>query len=58
MQSVLLATKLYIPPARGELIARLNEGLTHHLIVVSAPPGFGKTTLLSAWVRQHHLPTA
>ncbi len=64
MQNVFLATKLYIPTARGELIARprlitqLNEGLTRTLTVVSAPPGFGKTTLLSTWCRQYQVPTA
>jgi LuxR family maltose regulon positive regulatory protein len=54
----LLTTKLYIPPPRPEwvprprLLARLDAGLglAHRLILVSAPPGFGKTTLLSEWV--------
>ncbi len=52
----ILATKLYIPPQRPSavqrprLIARLNAGLHHRLTLVSAPAGFGKTTLVSAWV--------
>ena len=52
----LLATKLYIPPVRAELvprlrlIERLNEGLTRKLTLVSAPAGFGKTTLLNEWI--------
>jgi LuxR family maltose regulon positive regulatory protein len=52
----LLATKLYIPPARPTLIprprlaARLAEGLTRPLTLISAPAGFGKTTLVSEWI--------
>lgn len=52
----ILATKLYIPPQRANvvprprLIERLNEGLHHKLILVSAPAGFGKTTLVSEWI--------
>ncbi len=55
-QGPLLATKLYIPPVRPELVSRprlierLNAGLDRKLTLVSAPAGFGKTTLLSAWV--------
>jgi LuxR family transcriptional regulator, maltose regulon positive regulatory protein len=54
----LLRTKLYVPSgrlqvvARPRLIARLNEGLTRPLTLLSAPPGFGKTTLLREWVAQ------
>ncbi|MBM3128621.1 MAG: tetratricopeptide repeat protein [Chloroflexi bacterium] len=54
----ILATKLYIPSPRSKvvlrprLIARLNEGLRHKVILVSAPAGFGKTTLVSEWVNQ------
>jgi LuxR family transcriptional regulator, maltose regulon positive regulatory protein len=55
----LLTTKLYLPPrhprlvARPRLLALLSEGLTRPLTLVSAPAGFGKTTLLSEW---HHSP--
>ncbi|HWI66125.1 MAG TPA: hypothetical protein VNT75_30205, partial [Symbiobacteriaceae bacterium] len=51
----LLATKLYLPPTRPNLVprprltARLSEGLQRPLTLVSAPAGFGKTTLLSEW---------
>ena len=54
----LLTTKLYIPLPRPNLVPRprliqhLDEGLRrgHRLTLVSAPPGFGKTTLVSEWV--------
>ncbi|HEY6284098.1 MAG TPA: LuxR family transcriptional regulator, partial [Ktedonobacteraceae bacterium] len=52
----ILATKLYIPPlrpnvvSRPRLIERLNEGLHRKLTLIAAPAGFGKTTLVSAWV--------
>jgi LuxR family maltose regulon positive regulatory protein len=56
MTTPILATKLYIPPPRPSLvlrprlIERLNEGLRHKLTLISAPAGFGKTTLVSAWI--------
>jgi LuxR family maltose regulon positive regulatory protein len=52
----LLATKLFVPPARAHLVLRprlldrLEQGLQGKLTLISAPAGFGKTTLLSAWV--------
>ena len=55
MSKLLLNTKLYIPPIRPNLvprprlIERLNAGLHRKLILISAPAGFGKTTLLSEW---------
>jgi len=51
----LVTVKLYIPPPRPEwvprprLVERLNAGLDHKLTLVSAPAGFGKTTLLCEW---------
>jgi len=59
MATSLLQTKLYIPPPRPEqvprprLIERLNAGLHRKLILLSAPAGFGKTTLLSEWIASH-----
>jgi LuxR family maltose regulon positive regulatory protein len=56
MAMPLLRTKLYIPPPRPELVSRprlierLTAGLSRKLALVSAPAGFGKTTLLSEWV--------
>jgi LuxR family maltose regulon positive regulatory protein len=51
----LLETKFHIPPTRPELvkrprlIKRLTEGLHCKLTLISAPAGFGKTTLVSEW---------
>ena len=60
----LLHTKLYIPPLRPEqvprprLIERLNAGIHRKLTLVSAPAGFGKTTLVSEWVAGCRRPVA
>lgn len=37
---------------RPGLATRLAEGLDHALTLISAPAGFGKTTLVSAWHAQ------
>ena len=58
MFAQILATKLYAPPPGPQLIARprlterLNQGFQtdHKLTLIAAPPGFGKTTLLSEWI--------
>jgi LuxR family transcriptional regulator, maltose regulon positive regulatory protein len=58
MSVPILATKLYIPPpplkvvSRPRLIERLNEGLLRmpSVTLISAPVGYGKTTLVSEWV--------
>ncbi len=58
MPEPLLITKLYTPTLRSEivlrprLIERLNEGLSasRKLTLISAPAGFGKTTLVSEWI--------
>ena len=58
MPAPILAAKLYIPPhrpkviLRSHLIERLNEGLLSgsKLTLISAPAGFGKTTLVSEWL--------
>ena len=60
----LLSTNLFIPPTRPELvprprlIERLNAGLHRKLTLISAPAGFGKTTLVSEWVASCERPTA
>jgi LuxR family maltose regulon positive regulatory protein len=56
MPTPVIATKLFIPPLRpnavprSRLIARLNAGLHRRLTLISAPAGFGKTSLASAWI--------
>ncbi len=64
MTTPLLNTKL-MPPrlpaaviARPALLARLDEGMEKKLILVSAPTGFGKTTLVSSWLKERRLPSA
>ncbi len=66
MATSILATKLYIPPPRPKvvlrprLIERLNEGLpaSRKLTLISAPAGFGKTTLVSEWLAGSQRPVA
>jgi LuxR family maltose regulon positive regulatory protein len=64
MSSPILATKLYTPAPRPKLvlrprlIERLNEGLHRKLTLISAPAGFGKTTLASAWSGASERPAA
>lgn len=54
----LLVTKLYIPRLdtellpRPHLMERLNRAATQPLVVIAAPAGWGKTTLVDGWVRQ------
>jgi LuxR family maltose regulon positive regulatory protein len=51
-----LETKLYVPRSRRGLVLRprlterLDRGTTSKLVLVSAPAGFGKTTLLAEWL--------
>jgi len=66
MPAPILATKLYIPPPRPNivprprLVERLNEGLAagRKLTLISAPAGFGKTTLVSEWLADRKRPVA
>src|SRR5450756_2557664 len=56
MSTLVLATKLHIPPRRPKVVVRprlmerLNDGLHCRLTLISAPAGFGKTTLVSEWL--------
>ena len=68
MTTLILATKLYIPPPRPgivprpRLMERLNEGLatgrTPGVVLISATAGFGKTTLVSEWIDGCNRPAA
>ncbi|HLO18825.1 MAG TPA: AAA family ATPase, partial [Anaerolineales bacterium] len=57
MQISLLQTKLYIPAhptefvARPHLLEKLRKGLDRRLMLLAAPPGFGKTALIQEWIR-------
>ena len=56
MASPLLETKLYLPRRRGDrvprprLAERLDRGAAAGLTLLSAPAGFGKSTLLAEWL--------
>lgn len=62
--SPILTTKLFIPPLRPSFVSRprlfkpLNEGLKRRLTLLSAPAGYGKTSLLCEWIHHHRIPTA
>jgi LuxR family maltose regulon positive regulatory protein len=66
MPSPTLATKLYIPALRQKtvmrprLIEKLNDGLSsgRKLTLISAPAGFGKTTLVREWIVNCERPVA
>jgi len=64
MREVLLATKLHIPHSIAELVNRprlttaLAQGLHSTLTLVSAPAGFGKTTLVAAHLNNLRKPAA
>lgn len=58
MTTPVLVTKLFIPSARADLVQRhalverLNCDLDRKLTLISAPAGFGKTTLVSYWLEK------
>ena len=64
MFSPILNTKLFIPPRRMENIPRIRlynklEGNAGQgVIMISAPAGFGKTTLVSEWLHQQNTAAA
>lgn len=64
MVDALVETKLLQPRLRRDVVPRprldalLSRALDAPLTVVSAPPGFGKTTLLAAWLSTTGLPVA
>ncbi len=64
MSGDLLQTKLYVPRLRPSLVPRphliqkLNQGLHRKLTLISAPAGFGKTTLIAEWIAGGERPFA
>jgi LuxR family maltose regulon positive regulatory protein len=64
MSNLLLTTKLYPPQVRTgivqrpQLVMRLQEGLDKKLVLVSAPAGYGKTTLVCEWLASYRQPAA
>jgi LuxR family maltose regulon positive regulatory protein len=66
VSNILLATKIRKPPlrrdlvGRPQLIQRLNDGITQNnrLIIISAPAGYGKSTLVREWESQIDTPVA
>jgi LuxR family maltose regulon positive regulatory protein len=64
-EHLLLATKLAIPLTyrkkivpRPRLYSQLEAGIERPLTVITAPAGFGKTTLIGEWLRQCPIPVA
>ncbi len=69
MSGDLLRTKLYVPQRpldrqrhalvpRPRLVKKLDVGLDNRLTLISAPAGFGKTTLVSEWIADGKRPFA
>ncbi|NPV78551.1 MAG: AAA family ATPase [Anaerolineae bacterium] len=62
MLAPLIATKLHLPDVHADLIPRpqlhqqLEAGLQTPLILVSAPPGFGKSMLVASWLHARSSP--
>lgn len=60
----LLATKLYMPRARENLVVRprlhykLSENPDSRLVLITAPAGYGKTTLVTSWLAKQSKKTA
>ncbi|MCQ3980066.1 MAG: helix-turn-helix transcriptional regulator, partial [Anaerolineae bacterium] len=64
LNDTLLATKLHPPPLRRDFVPRqrltvkLNHILESKLTLITAPAGFGKTTLIREWVEPYGHPIA
>ena len=64
MAGPLLATKTHVPRRRAgqverdRLLERLDRAADAHVVLVSAPAGFGKTTLVTQWLAARPRPAA
>jgi LuxR family transcriptional regulator, maltose regulon positive regulatory protein len=64
MPTPFLSTKFFIPHPRKIFLRRehlfdlLNEGIQGKLILASAPAGYGKTTLVTTWLKEQEFPVA
>ncbi|WP_235886163.1 LuxR C-terminal-related transcriptional regulator [Paenibacillus cymbidii] len=64
MSAPIMATKFYIPASRPQavlrprLTERLSKGLYRKFTLISAPAGYGKTTLVCEWLRHCDRPAA
>ncbi|MBU0510672.1 MAG: hypothetical protein KJ638_03090 [Chloroflexi bacterium] len=62
MTSTVTRTKIIVPRRRTDLLSRkrltdlLDDLLDYKLLVIAAPAGYGKTSLLVDWVHQNDLP--
>ncbi|NIK74987.1 LuxR family maltose regulon positive regulatory protein [Paenibacillus castaneae] len=60
----ILSTKLYIPTPRSKVVLRpsliehLNDGMQRKLTLVTAPAGYGKTSLVREWLAECLQPVA
>ena len=64
MSTPVLATKFFVPSLRPGLVLRcrlidhLNAASQRRLTLVSAPAGYGKTTLINSWLHETRIPSA
>jgi len=63
VSETILSTKLFIPNLRNDhvprhhLVGALNAGKISKLILISAPAGFGKTTIICEWINRNEVPS-
>lgn len=61
---MIIDTKLHVPQTKGDIISRphlyqrLDKGLHSKLTLITSPPGYGKSTLLSEWTSTRNIQVA